>query len=29
MDIATGLPAFTVAGLGDTGVQESRERFKV
>ncbi|HEY9854320.1 MAG TPA: YifB family Mg chelatase-like AAA ATPase, partial [Stenomitos sp.] len=28
VDIATGLPAFTVVGLGDTGVQESRERVK-
>ncbi len=28
VDIANGLPAFTVVGLGDTGVQESRERVK-
>jgi magnesium chelatase family protein len=28
LDIANGLPAFTVVGLGDAGVQESRERVK-
>ncbi|MBO9541397.1 YifB family Mg chelatase-like AAA ATPase [bacterium] len=28
VDIATGLPGFSVVGLGDTGVQESRERVK-
>lgn len=28
VDIPNGLPAFTVVGLGDTGVQESRERVK-
>ena len=28
IDISNGLPAFTVVGLGDTGVQESRERVK-
>lgn len=28
VDISNGLPAFTVVGLGDTGVQESRERVK-
>lgn len=28
VDIANGLPGFSVVGLGDTGVQESRERVK-
>ncbi len=28
VDIAQGLPAFTVVGLGDTAVQESRERVR-
>lgn len=28
VDIANGLPGFAVVGLGDTGVQESRERVK-
>ena len=28
VDIAMGLPAFTVVGLGDTSVQESRERVR-
>jgi magnesium chelatase family protein len=28
IDIAHGLPAFTVVGLGDTAVQESRERVR-
>jgi magnesium chelatase family protein len=27
-DVAQGLPAFTVVGLGDTAVQESRERVR-
>ncbi len=27
-DIHTGLPAFTIVGLGDTSVQESKERIK-
>lgn len=26
VDIAQGLPSFTIVGLGDTAVQESRER---
>ncbi len=28
VDIAQGLPAFTIVGLGDTAVQESRERVR-
>lgn len=28
IDIASGLPAFTIVGLGDTAVQESRERVR-
>src|ERR1041385_7758111 len=28
VDIANGLPTFTVVGLPDTGVQESRERVR-
>lgn len=28
VDIATGLPAFTIVGLGDAAVQESRERVR-
>ncbi len=28
VDIAQGLPAFMVVGLGDTAVQESRERVR-
>src|SRR5215207_3538074 len=28
VDIAQGLPTFTVVGLGDTAVQESRERVR-
>ena len=27
-DIHTGLPAFTIVGLGDAAVQESRERVR-
>ncbi|KAB8141307.1 YifB family Mg chelatase-like AAA ATPase [Chloroflexia bacterium SDU3-3] len=28
LDITTGLPAFTIVGLGDTAVQESKERVR-
>ena len=28
VDLAPGLPAFTIVGLGDTAVQEARERVR-
>ncbi len=28
VDIATGIPAFSIVGLGDAAVQESRERVR-